>query len=98
MLDGLLPEDCDAGANRVELAFSTDSFVVTPKFFPGSNIGELAVNGTVALKGPPIVHRSAREEALETQAPLYARLDGLRRAGRGSGGRTCGKNSKTELS
>jgi hydrogenase expression/formation protein HypE len=31
----------------VRLAFSTDSFVVTPKFFPGSNIGELAVNGTV---------------------------------------------------
>ncbi|MGZ4125532.1 MAG: hydrogenase expression/formation protein HypE, partial [Actinomycetota bacterium] len=25
----------------------TDAFVVTPAFFPGSNIGELAVNGTV---------------------------------------------------
>ena len=30
-----------------ELAFSTDSFVVHPVFFPGGNIGELAVNGTV---------------------------------------------------
>lgn len=28
-------------------AFTTDSFVVSPIFFPGSNIGELAVNGTV---------------------------------------------------
>lgn len=31
----------------VRLAFTTDAFVVTPRFFPGSNIGELAVNGTV---------------------------------------------------
>lgn len=30
-----------------KLAFTTDSYVVTPLFFPGSNIGELAVNGTV---------------------------------------------------
>lgn len=30
-----------------DLAFSTDSFVVSPIFFPGGNIGELAVNGTV---------------------------------------------------
>lgn len=30
-----------------KLAFSTDSFVVSPVFFPGGNIGELAVNGTV---------------------------------------------------
>jgi hydrogenase expression/formation protein HypE len=29
------------------LAFSTDSFVVRPLFFPGGNIGDLAVNGTV---------------------------------------------------
>ena len=29
------------------LAFSTDSYVVSPIFFPGGNIGELAVNGTV---------------------------------------------------
>jgi len=29
------------------VAFSTDSFVITPIFFPGGNIGELAVNGTV---------------------------------------------------
>jgi hydrogenase expression/formation protein HypE len=29
------------------LAFSTDSYVVDPIFFPGGDIGELAVNGTV---------------------------------------------------
>ena len=30
-----------------KLAFSTDSFVVNPIFFPGGDIGDLAVNGTV---------------------------------------------------
>jgi hydrogenase expression/formation protein HypE len=29
------------------LAFTTDSYVVTPLFFPGGDIGSLAVNGTV---------------------------------------------------
>lgn len=29
------------------IAFTTDSFVISPVFFPGGNIGELAVNGTV---------------------------------------------------
>src|SRR6185436_10810619 len=29
------------------LAFSTDAFVVRPLFFPGGNIGSLAVHGTV---------------------------------------------------
>lgn len=31
----------------VRLAFSTDSYVVQPLFFPGGDIGTLAVNGTV---------------------------------------------------
>ncbi|MEO6417969.1 MAG: hydrogenase expression/formation protein HypE [Polyangiaceae bacterium] len=31
----------------VRLAFTTDSYVITPIFFPGGDIGELAVNGTV---------------------------------------------------
>ncbi|WP_224983108.1 hydrogenase expression/formation protein HypE [Geomonas agri] len=31
----------------IKLAFSTDSYVVDPIFFPGGNIGDLAVNGTV---------------------------------------------------
>lgn len=29
------------------VAFTTDSFVISPIFFPGGNIGELAINGTV---------------------------------------------------
>ena len=29
------------------LAFTTDSYVITPRFFPGGSIGDLAVNGTV---------------------------------------------------
>ena len=29
------------------LAFTTDSFVVSPIFFPGGDIGELAINGTI---------------------------------------------------
>jgi len=32
---------------RDRLAFTTDSFVVTPLFFPGGDIGKLAVNGTI---------------------------------------------------
>lgn len=30
-----------------KMAFTTDSYVVSPIFFPGGNIGELAINGTV---------------------------------------------------
>ncbi len=44
------------------LAFSTDSSVVSPLFFPGGNIGELAVNGTVndlAMSGARPLHLSA---------------------------------------
>ncbi|HYC62470.1 MAG TPA: hydrogenase expression/formation protein HypE [Thermoanaerobaculia bacterium] len=33
------------GGSRI--AFTTDSFVVTPIFFPGGDIGRLAVNGTI---------------------------------------------------
>ncbi len=44
----------DAATLYGELAFTTDSFVVQPIFFPGGNIGKLAVCGTVndlAMKG-----------------------------------------------
>jgi hydrogenase expression/formation protein HypE len=34
-------------AGGARLAFTTDSYVVTPLFFPGGDIGRLAVNGTV---------------------------------------------------
>jgi hydrogenase expression/formation protein HypE len=35
------------GTSGSRLAFTTDSYVVQPLFFPGGDIGELAVNGTV---------------------------------------------------
>lgn len=35
----------DSGAGRI--ALTTDSYVVQPLFFPGGNIGDLAVNGTI---------------------------------------------------
>ncbi|MDR2947841.1 MAG: hydrogenase expression/formation protein HypE [Prevotella sp.] len=46
----LLDQDHDGSIFSVtegRLAMSTDSFVVDPVFFPGGNIGDLAVNGTV---------------------------------------------------
>jgi hydrogenase expression/formation protein HypE len=36
-----------AGDGAARLALTTDSYVVSPLFFPGGNIGDLAVNGTV---------------------------------------------------
>lgn len=50
-------EIADLGGRRIEggtLAFTTDSYVVQPLFFPGGDIGTLAVAGTVndlAVKG-----------------------------------------------
>lgn len=44
------------------LAFTTDAFVVSPLFFPGGDIGDLAVNGTVndlAMCGARPLHLSA---------------------------------------
>ncbi|MHB9014081.1 MAG: hydrogenase expression/formation protein HypE [Ignavibacteriaceae bacterium] len=48
--------------NGVRLAFTTDSYVVQPIFFPGGNIGDLAVNGTVndlAVSGAKPLYISA---------------------------------------
>ena len=52
----LLPmEDCAVlKAGGEQLAFTTDSFVVDPIFFPGGDIGKLAIHGTVndlAMRG-----------------------------------------------
>lgn len=49
-------------AGNTRLAFTTDSYVVSPLFFPGGNIGDLAVNGTVndlAVSGAKPAHLSA---------------------------------------
>jgi len=59
--------------NGVRLAFTTDSFVVRPLIFPGGNIGDLAVNGTVndlAMCGARPLYLSAGfilEEGLEME-------------------------------
>ena len=50
LLNPLLEPLGDAALLELEstrLAFTTDSYVVKPIFFPGGSIGSLAVNGTV---------------------------------------------------
>src|SRR5215204_5448387 len=57
----------------IQLAMTTDSFVVRPLVFPGGSIGELAVNGTIndlAVSGSTPVGLSSAlivEEGLETE-------------------------------
>jgi len=42
-----LDDQAIVAVNGSRLAFTTDSYVITPIFFPGGDIGELAVNGTI---------------------------------------------------
>lgn len=42
-----LEDQARLAAGTARLAFTTDSYVVSPLFFPGGDIGDLAVNGTV---------------------------------------------------
>jgi hydrogenase expression/formation protein HypE len=44
---GLRIADWMRAIRNPQLAFSTDSYVITPRFFPGGDIGSLAVHGTV---------------------------------------------------
>ncbi len=49
-----LSDAAEIKINKVRLSFSTDSYVVKPLFFPGGDIGKLAVCGTVndiSMKG-----------------------------------------------
>jgi hydrogenase expression/formation protein HypE len=46
-LQGSDIERAALGAGGVRLAFTTDSYVVSPLFFPGGDIGKLAVHGTI---------------------------------------------------
>ena len=51
---GPLEDAAVVRAGDTDIVFSTDSFVVTPRFFPGGDIGSLAVHGTVndlAMRG-----------------------------------------------
>jgi hydrogenase expression/formation protein HypE len=77
-------------AGSARLAFTTDSFVVTPLFFPGGNIGELAVNGTVndlAMSGARPLFLSAAfimEEGFSMEE-LSAIVESMARAARAAG-------------
>jgi hydrogenase expression/formation protein HypE len=73
--------------NGSRVAFSTDSFVVKPLFFPGGDIGSLAVNGTVndlAMGGATPLFLSAAfilEEGLPLET-LHRAVNSLARAAR----------------
>src|SRR5277367_4093854 len=72
------------------IAFTTDSFVVTPLFFPGGDIGHLAVNGTVndlAMSGARPLYLSASfiiEEGFEL-AELSRVIQSMAEAARDAG-------------
>ncbi|MFD9008130.1 hydrogenase expression/formation protein HypE [Streptomyces sp. NPDC059552] len=74
----------------VRLAFSTDSYVVRPLFFPGGGIGDLAVNGTVndlAMSGAEAAYLSCGfilEEGVEMS--VVGRGGGGQGGGAGPGG------------
>ena len=80
--------------NGSRVALTTDSYVVSPLFFPGGDIGDLAVNGTVndlAVSGATPLYLSAGfilEEGFPVADLVADRgLDEGRRPGRrGAGG------------
>ncbi len=88
-----LDEMADAGALTVagvELALTTDSFVVRPLRFPGGSIGTLAVHGTVndlAVSGArplALTLSLVLEEGLSAEE-LRAEVDAIAAAARGAG-------------
>lgn len=76
--------------DQARVAFTTDSFVVTPIFFPGGDIGDLAVNGTVndlAVSGATPLYLSAAfiiEEGFPME-DLQRVVDSMARAARNAG-------------
>lgn len=61
MADATILEFGENGQS-LRLAFTTDSFVISPLIFPGGDIGELAVNGTIndlAMSGARPLYLSA---------------------------------------
>jgi hydrogenase expression/formation protein HypE len=59
---GRLDDQAVVEVGGARLAFTTDSYVVTPLFFPGGDIGTLAVNGTIndlAMAGARPLYLSA---------------------------------------
>src|SRR5882724_3356005 len=61
-LAGVITSKESHGHGTTRLAYTTDSYVVSPIFFPGGDIGKLAVNGTVndlAMSGARPLYLSA---------------------------------------
>ncbi len=69
-MTGPLEDAAVVHTDSPEIVVSTDSFVVTPRFFPGGDIGSLAVHGTVN----DLAMRGARPVAL---ALAYVLEEGL---------------------
>src|SRR6516162_7934898 len=76
--------------NGQRLAFTTDSYVVRPLFFPGGDIGKLAINGTVndlAMCGARPLYLSASfiiEEGLSMET-LWRVVQSMKRAAADAG-------------
>jgi hydrogenase expression/formation protein HypE len=85
-----LDDQAIVDVNGVRLAMTTDSFVVKPLFFPGGDIGSLAVHGTVndlAMGGAKPLFLSVAfiiEEGLSIDV-LRRVVDSLRMAARNAG-------------
>jgi hydrogenase expression/formation protein HypE len=81
------------------VAFSTDTFVVSPLFFPGGDIGDLAINGTVndvAMSGAE-VHALSVGFVLEEGFPLadfHRILCSMERAAKSAGVRVVTGDTK----
>jgi len=97
-----LEELADAGSvvvDGVELAMTSDSFVVKPIRFPGGSIGELAVNGTVndlAMAGARPVALTLSlilEEGLASDE-LRAEVEAIAAAAREAGVQVVGGDTK----
>jgi hydrogenase expression/formation protein HypE len=90
---GALEQLADAGAfaiGAVELALTTDSYVVKPLRFPGGSIGELAVNGTVndlAVSGarPKVLSLALILEEGVSAETLRAEVEAIARAAKSAG-------------
>src|SRR4051794_4571997 len=92
----------DAGAisiDGVDLAMTTDSFVVKPLRFPGGSIGELAVNGTVndlAVAGArplALTLSLVLEEGLDASV-LREEVEAIASAARAAGGDVVARGTK----
>lgn len=85
-----LDDQAIVSVNGLRLAFTTDSFVVSPLFFPGGDIGSLAVHGTVndlAMGGAQPLFLSAAfiiEEGLPMET-LRRVVESLNRAAKAAG-------------